>query len=167
MDGRSASDINRCLCYVYKTSKTNNLRRKNRNGPHSLLQSHAGRLAKVCNNFLPNLVKTHRALIYTTSSADQKFADEQIYTEELSRQFKIDLLHLIDKTVVKKSTQTHHTVLLQENRCQNLSSLYRIERLEVTLIKAYLEQDTKYPFVLLGGPCTGKSVLLAHCAHQV
>ncbi|XP_062861213.1 NACHT and WD repeat domain-containing protein 2 [Trichomycterus rosablanca] len=167
MDGRSAADIKRCLCYVYKTSKTTSQTRKNRNEPHSVLQSQSGRLSELCNNFLPNLVKTHGALIYTTSSAEQECDDEQIYAEGLSHQLYSDLLHLVDKTVVRERNQTHDTIVRQENLCRNLSSLYRIERSEVAHVKAYLAQDTKYPFVLVGGPCTGKSVLLAHCASQM
>ncbi|XP_053534061.1 NACHT and WD repeat domain-containing protein 2 isoform X2 [Ictalurus punctatus] len=65
LDGQSGADIKRCLCYVYKTGKRAGQRKKG-NEPYS--EHQALRLSQLCDNFLPDLVRTHQALIYTSTS---------------------------------------------------------------------------------------------------
>lgn len=166
LDGQSGTDIRRSLCYVYKTGKKAGQRKKG-NEPHSEHQAQLFRLSQLCDNFLPTLVRTHQALIYTSTNNNSECDGKQSYAEELSHQLYSDLSSLIDHSIMKKRDQIHDSVSQQRNLCHILSTLYRIERAEVSHIRAYLEQDTKYPFILIGGPCTGKSVLLAHCATQV
>ena len=56
----------------------------------------------------------------------------------------------------------------QEELCSLYSRLYDNDRPEEEEVRSYLEQrDTQHPLVVVGGPCTGKTVLLAHCAQQV
>lgn len=167
LDGQSGTDIRRCLCYVYKTGKKPGQRKKG-NKLHSEHQDQLFRLSQLCDNFLPNLVRTQQALIYTsTNNKNSVCDDKQRYAEELSHQLYSDLIGLIDQSILKERDQVHDSFIQQRNLCHILSTLYRIERAEVSHIRAYLEQDTKYPFILIGGPCTGKSILLAHCASQV
>lgn len=166
LDDQCGTDIPRSLCYVYKTGKKAGLRKKE-NEPHSAHQAQLFQLSQLCDNFLPNLIRTHQALIYTCTNNNSECDDKQSYAEMLSHQLYSDLIGLIDKAIAKKRDQIHSTVSQQRSLCHILSTLYRMERAEVSHIRAYLEQDTKYPFVLTGGPCTGKSVLLAHCASQV
>lgn len=166
LDGQADTDIKRCLCYVYKTGKKAGQRKKG-NELHSEHQAQLFRLSQLCNNFLTNLVRSYQALIYTSTNNSSECDDKRSYAEELSHQLYSDLTSLIDQSIVKERDQIPDTVSQQRNLCHILSTLYRIERPEVSHIRAYLEQDTKYPFILIGGPCTGKSVLLAYCASQV
>lgn len=162
MAGQSGTDIKRCLCYVYKTVKKPGPKNKG-NEPHPENQDQLYQMSQLCDNFLPNLVRAQQALIYTSTNCN----DKQSYAEELSHQLYSDLTGLIDQSFVKKRDQIHDSFSQQRNLCHILSTLYRIERAEVSHIRAYLEEETEYPFILIGGPCTGKSVLLAYCASQV
>lgn len=166
LDGQSGPDIKRCLCYVQKTAKKAGQRRKE-NEPHSEHQSPLFRLSQLCDHFLPNLVRTQQAFIYTSVNNRSECNDKQSYAEELRQQLYSDLIGLIDQSIVQKKDQIPDLVSQQKNLCHILSMLYRIKRADISHIRAYLEQDTKYPFILIGGPCTGKSVFLAHCATQV
>lgn len=92
---------------------------------------------------------------------------QQGYAEDLGYQLYSDLQKVIDRSLVKEKNQTHDSFSEQGDLCQTLSRLYIVEREEVKHVRAYLDQDTNHPFILTGGPCTGKSVFLAHCANQV
>lgn len=164
LEGQSGTDTKRCLCYVYKTGNKA-VQRKQGNESHSEHQARLFRLSQLCDNFLPNLVHTHQALIYTSTNSGCE--DKQSYAEMLSHQVYSDLIGFIDQSIVKQRDQMHAPISQQKSLCHILSTLYRIERAEVRHIRAYLEQDTDYPFILIGGPCTGKSVLLAYSASQV
>ncbi|XP_036393494.1 NACHT and WD repeat domain-containing protein 2 [Megalops cyprinoides] len=144
----------------------------------SVLQDSSNeRLSQLCDHFLPSLVTSHKLLVYTSTSTyelPQGYTAEmrRWYIEGLCQQLHADLLSLIDSTVTGKPAHLDDALsqelVQQTDLCQIYSSLYRIECAEVEHVKAYLqEKDTKYPLILIGGPCTGKTVLLAHCAQQV
>ncbi|KAI5098362.1 NACHT and WD repeat domain-containing protein 2-like [Silurus meridionalis] len=165
LDDQPGTHIKRCLCYVYKAGKKPGQSKKG-NEPYSE-QDQLFRLSQLCDNFLPNLVRSHQALIYTMTNNNSECDDKQSYAEELRHQLYSDLIGLIDKSIVTKKDQIIDSFPQQRNLCHILSSLYRIDRTEVSHIRAYLEKETTSPFILIGGPCTGKSVLLAHCASQI
>lgn len=166
LEGQSGTDSKRCLCYVYKTGKKA-VQRKQGNEPHSEQQAQLFRLSQLCDNFLPNLVHTHKAQIYTSTNHNSGCDDKQSYAEVLSHQLYSDLIGFIDQSIEKQRDQIHNSICQQRSLCHILSTLYRLERAEIRHIRAYLEQDTDYPLILIGGPCTGKSVLLAYSASQV
>ncbi|XP_022521703.2 NACHT and WD repeat domain-containing protein 2 [Astyanax mexicanus] len=167
LKGRSRADIKRCLCYVNKPFKTPD-RRKTDDKPPTDYQTTSVALKELREDFLPNLVQSHKALVYTTiSTTTMELSGEQSYAEELSHQLYSDLKQLIDQSVEKNEDQTQGFFSQQRELCDIFSRLYKIERDEVTHVRAYLEQDTNRPLVLVGGPCTGKSVFLAHCANQI
>ncbi|XP_072551718.1 NACHT and WD repeat domain-containing protein 2 [Salminus brasiliensis] len=164
LEGRSCADIRRCLCYVNNPGKQA-VQGKKDDEPYTDFQTPSVRLKHLRDDFLPNLVRTHKALVYTTTTTE--FDEQQSYAEDLGHQLFLDLKKLIDRSVVRKEDQNLDSFSQQRDLCAVFSRLYKIERDEVTHVRAYLEQDTKYPFVLVGGPCTGKSVFLAHCANQI
>lgn len=156
----------KCLCYVHKISIGRKARRFSPKQPSQL-----DRLSQLRDHFLPSLVASHKALVYSTTTECSKQDD---YTPEmrlnfavgLREQMQTDLKQLIDGAFSKKK--------IAEDECDQkdllfiLSSLYTIERAEVKHVKSYLEEkNTTFPFVLTGRPCSGKTVLLAHCASQV
>ncbi|KAL6478581.1 hypothetical protein MHYP_G00120140 [Metynnis hypsauchen] len=163
LESRSPADIKRCLCYVNKTAKEADQTNKG-NEPHAGFQAPSVRLRQLRDDFLPNMVRTHKALVYTTTT---EYDGQQSYAEDLGHQLYSDLKKLIDRCVVREKDQTHDLLSQQRDLCDIFSRLYKIEREEVTHVRAYLEQDTQHPFILIGGPCTGKSVFLAHCANQI
>uniref|UniRef100_H3BY91 Nephrocystin 3-like N-terminal domain-containing protein n=2 Tax=Tetraodon nigroviridis TaxID=99883 RepID=H3BY91_TETNG len=56
----------------------------------------------------------------------------------------------------------------QEDVCVILSHFYDVVRPEEEKVRNYVEQTEHHlPLVVTGGPCTGKAVLLAHCAQQI
>ncbi|XP_036440694.1 NACHT and WD repeat domain-containing protein 2 [Colossoma macropomum] len=163
LEGRSPADIKGCLCYVNRTATEADQKNKG-NEPHTGFQAPSVRLRQLLDDFLPNMVRTQRALVYTTTT---EYDGQQSYAEDLGHQLYSDLQKLIDRSVVREKDQTHDVLSQQRDLCHTFSCLYKIEREEVTHVRAYLEQDTKHPFILTGGPCTGKSVFLAHCANQI
>ncbi|XP_066540393.1 NACHT and WD repeat domain-containing protein 2 isoform X2 [Hoplias malabaricus] len=164
LEGRLFADIKRCVCYVNTPAKESN---ETNNEKESLAdpQAPSVRLKRLCDDFLPYMVRTHKALVYTTTDYD----GQQSYAEDLGHQLYSDLKKLIDRSVVKEKAQAQAQDSFSQQRdlCQIFSSLYRIKRDEVTHVRAFLEKDTTFPFILTGGPCTGKSVFLAHCADQI
>ncbi|XP_067275657.1 NACHT and WD repeat domain-containing protein 2 [Pseudorasbora parva] len=165
-ENHSNEDIARCLCYVHKITIP---RKANGLPPEQQAQLH--RLSQLQNNFLPSLVTSHKALVYCTTTKCNRL---QGYTSEmrlnfavgLSEQLHTDLKRLIDRAVSKERTVTVNESG-QKDLCHIFSSLYRIERAEVEHVKSYLQgNNTIFPFVLNGEPCSGKTVLLAHCASQ-
>ncbi|XP_076846938.1 NACHT and WD repeat domain-containing protein 2 isoform X1 [Brachyhypopomus gauderio] len=157
----SPANERRCLCYVHNTSGEAD-QEKNGNEQHFEFQS--SRMKQLRDDFLPGLVKSHRVLVYTTAG---DCVCQQRYAEELGQQLSSHLMGLVHSSVAMERHQAYNPLSQQRHLCHVFSRLYRIERVEVSQVKAYLEQDTKYPFILIGGPCTGKTVFLAHCASQI
>lgn len=130
------------------------------------------RLTQLRDQFLPSLVASHKAVVYCTTTKCNRL---QCYTPEmrldfgvgLCEQLNVDLKRLIDHTMLSKRTVAVDN-FGEKDLCWIFSSLYRIERAEVEHVKSYLEgKNTLFPFILNGGPYSGKTVLLAHCARQV
>ncbi|XP_051580261.1 NACHT and WD repeat domain-containing protein 2 [Myxocyprinus asiaticus] len=163
----STKDNARCLCYVHKI---NFQRKANRLLPEEQAQS--DRLSQLRDHFLPSLVASHKALVYcltTESNCWQGCLPEMRlnFAVGLSEQLHTDLKGLIDRAISKREQASAVDKFGQKDLCRIFSSLYRIERAEIKHVKAYLEErNTKFPFVLNGRPCSGKTVLLAHCASQ-
>ncbi|TRZ02150.1 hypothetical protein DNTS_014241 [Danionella cerebrum] len=160
-EGHSNEDIARCACYVHKVCIP---RKRN-----SDVQCQ--RLSDLCDNFLPSLVASHKAIVHCTET---KCSHIQDYTSErrldfavgLGEQMYEDLRTLIDHAASNKSLVEVER-FGQKDLCQVFSSLYRIDRAEIEKLRSYLEaENTKFPLIVSGRPCLGKTVLLAHCAMQ-
>ncbi|XP_063060464.1 NACHT and WD repeat domain-containing protein 2 [Engraulis encrasicolus] len=159
----SSSDTKRCLCYVHKIIN----QRKDRQDASS------DQMKALCDDFLPKLVTSCHLEVYTMTTECERrqgytAALKQDYIEGLCLQVFTDLSRLVDCTVAKYTAQPGDASSQQASLCQLYSQLYRIERAEEQEIKAYVKQhNPKYPLVLTGGPCSGKTVLTAYCATQV
>ncbi|XP_028818271.1 NACHT and WD repeat domain-containing protein 2 [Denticeps clupeoides] len=156
----SDDETARCFCYVHKI-----INRDKRVPEEEALSDE--RLAELAERFLPSTVSSGCMAVFTTTSeCDRQFgytaAMRQKYTEGLCEQVYSDFSNAIDRTVRKETAHAGDTF------GQIYSQLYRTECVEVQHIKNYLQQkDTKYPLVVIGQPCSGKTVLLGHCANQV
>ncbi|XP_055751054.1 NACHT and WD repeat domain-containing protein 2-like [Salvelinus fontinalis] len=185
-------DIKRCLVYVNKISNgrgqsegANQPPKEPLLHPYPPLKalSDDSLLSQLCDHFLPSLVTSCQLLVYTTTSeCDPRHgytpARRRSYAEGLCQQLYSDLLALIDSSVAMgmgKSVSSPHSddaltreQAEQEELCSLYSRLYDNNQPEEEEVRSYLEQrDTQHPLVVVGGPCTGKTVLLAHCAQQV
>uniref|UniRef100_A0A674ACP0 NACHT and WD repeat domain-containing protein 2-like n=1 Tax=Salmo trutta TaxID=8032 RepID=A0A674ACP0_SALTR len=185
-------DIKRCLVYVNKISNGRGQREGADQPPKEPLLhpypplkalSDDSLLSQLCDHFLPSLVTSCQLLVYTTTSeCDPRHgytpARRRSYAEGLCQQLYSDLLALIDSSVTmgmgESVSSAHSDDALtreqaeQEELCSLYSRLYDNHRPEEEEVRSYLEQrDTRHPLVVVGGPCTGKTVLLAHCAQQV
>ncbi|XP_032367615.1 NACHT and WD repeat domain-containing protein 2 [Etheostoma spectabile] len=137
-------------------------------------------LSELCDNFLPGLISSSQLLVYTTATeCDRRLgyttARRQGYAESLCQQVYTDLVGLIDSWSILAHDEGPQLAdalarerAEQEELCDVLSRLYDIIRPEEKQVRNYVEQsEQQRPLVVTGGPCTGKTVLLAHCAQQI
>ncbi|XP_028978125.2 NACHT and WD repeat domain-containing protein 2 [Esox lucius] len=179
----------RCLVYINKISSGQgesegiNQPPLKLSHPHSPVQALCNNnfLSQLCDDFLPRLVTSCQLLVYTTTSeCDPRHgytpARRRSYVEGLCHQLYSDIIDLIGSTVTSGASVSppcsddvlKREQVEQEELCTIYSRLYEVSRPEEEEVRAYLEhKDTQRPLVVKGGPCTGKTVLLAHCAKQV
>uniref|UniRef100_A0A8C2X3Y4 NACHT domain-containing protein n=1 Tax=Cyclopterus lumpus TaxID=8103 RepID=A0A8C2X3Y4_CYCLU len=134
-------------------------------------------LSELCDDFLPGLITSSQLLVYiTTTKCDCRHgystARRRGYAESLCQQVYSDLVGLIDSSSVLESSDGSQLgdaltreQAEQEELCGTLSRLYDIIRPEEEEVR--LKSAPQCPLVVTGGPCTGKTVLLAHCAQQI
>ncbi|XP_048120854.1 NACHT and WD repeat domain-containing protein 2-like isoform X1 [Alosa alosa] len=167
MEDCLSDDMKRCLYYIHK------IIHQKKTGHDQDQDPSNDRLSVIREHFLPDLVTSCHLEVYTTTTECDRqqgytVALRQAYIEGLCHQLFTDLSRLIDSTVTKNTADPDDATSQQANLCHIYSQLFRIERVEAQPIKAYLEQNyPKHPLVLIGGPCSGKTVLMAHCASQV
>ncbi|KAF3692862.1 NACHT and WD repeat domain-containing protein 2 [Channa argus] len=184
----------RCLVYVHKVVNAKREREKEEINSQLQLLSHSEAatshlrtkptdeqlLSELCDNFLPAIISFFQLLVYTTTTeCDRRHgyttARRQSYAESLCQQVYSDLVGLIDSLSTSESREGNHLgddlareQAEQEELCDILCRFYDIIQPEKENIRAYVEQrDQQCPLVVTGGPCTGKTVLLAHCAQQI
>ncbi|XP_061537367.1 NACHT and WD repeat domain-containing protein 2-like isoform X2 [Phycodurus eques] len=174
--------VRRCLAYVHKV--TNLKVEQEGTVPNSARvrssSSEADLLSDLIDNFLKGLIDSSQLEAYTTATnCDRRrgytTARRRAYADLLCHQVYSDLVRLTDN--IAESGQIGSGYLSdalareqvqQEELCAILSGFYVITRPEMEEIRAYVQQsDQRRPLVLTGGPCAGKRVLLAHCAHQM
>uniref|UniRef100_A0A8C5H8J2 NACHT domain-containing protein n=1 Tax=Gouania willdenowi TaxID=441366 RepID=A0A8C5H8J2_GOUWI len=132
-------------------------------------------LAELCDTFLPNLITDRHLLVYTTTTeCDSRHGyttnNRRGYAEALSQQVNNDLLELTDgdrsSIPEPRGDAWSREQEEQEELSHVLSSLYEVilpeeEQVSITNIHVY-QRDLHLPLLITGGPCTGKTVLLAH-----
>uniref|UniRef100_A0A8C4RIQ1 NACHT and WD repeat domain containing 2 n=1 Tax=Erpetoichthys calabaricus TaxID=27687 RepID=A0A8C4RIQ1_ERPCA len=186
LENRSQTDIKRCLCYIHKIPFLSSQRerwtmKKAEFEPDLAIEafndSRSYRmLLQLRDEFLPSVVASSSLRVYTSTSnceLRQGYTDEmkQEFISGLCEHFYHDMLSLIEATVSRNTEQLDtlmEEALQNAALCNIYSGLYRLQCKESEQVKAYLSQpDSKYPLVVCGGPCSGKTVFLAHCAKQV
>ncbi|KAJ4935915.1 hypothetical protein JOQ06_017442 [Pogonophryne albipinna] len=184
--------IRRCLVYVHKVINAKGEIKKSCMKSPPQQQSEAatfdlgttptdGQLfSELCDHFLPGLIGSSQLLVYTTATeCDRRHgyttARRRGYAESLCQQVFCDLVGLIDSWNISHSrdgSQLSDALAReqaeQQELCDSLSRLYDVIRPEEEEVRAYVEQSERQrPLVVTGGPCTGKTVLMAHCAQQI
>uniref|UniRef100_A0A672Z567 NWD1/2-like winged helix-turn-helix domain-containing protein n=1 Tax=Sphaeramia orbicularis TaxID=375764 RepID=A0A672Z567_9TELE len=130
-------------------------------------------LSELCDIFLPGLITSYEILLYTiTTECDRRYgyttARRRTYADSLCQQAYSDLVKLTDSFNMSDPVDAlARGKAEQEELCTELSQFYELIRPEEDEVKAYvLQRDQQCPLVLTGGTCTGKTVLMAHCARQ-
>nr|XP_057935011.1 NACHT and WD repeat domain-containing protein 2 isoform X2 [Doryrhamphus excisus] len=184
--------LRRCLVYVHKVvnpkvgqearrQSGSKLHKVEASYPATSSSSEGDLLSDLIDNFLRGLVDSCQLAAFTsTTECDPRYgyttARRRGYAEVLCHQVHSDLMRLIDSSVTNVvkmgSCYLSHALaregVEQEEHCAELSRFYDVIRPEADQIQAYVQQsDNGCPLVLTGGPCAGKSVLLAHCAQQM
>ncbi|XP_070762150.1 NACHT and WD repeat domain-containing protein 2-like, partial [Enoplosus armatus] len=193
LDNRPDDEIiGRCLVYVHKVVNVKGEREKRQMKTRLQPQSEAAAfdlrstptdgqlLSELSDNFLPGLITSSQLLVYTsTTECDRRHgyttARRRGYAESLCQQVYSDLVGLIDNMNVSETSEVSQLggalareQAEQEQLCDILSRFYDVIRPEEEKVRAYVEQrEPQRPLVVTGGPCTGKAVLLAHCAQQI
>ncbi|XP_061575249.1 NACHT and WD repeat domain-containing protein 2-like [Cololabis saira] len=186
--------VNRSVVYVHKVlnAKADTKERLNLQLPSesetrildssksSEAPAHGELLSELCDNFLPGLITTCQLLVYTTTTeCDQRHgytsARRRGYADSLCEQVYSDLLLLTDSwNISAPRGDAHMCDALYRERAEQeqlrevLSRFYDVTQPEEEKIRAYVEQNEhRRPLVVTGGPCTGKTVLIAHCTQQL
>ncbi|KAM4566138.1 NACHT and WD repeat domain-containing protein 2 [Odontesthes bonariensis] len=134
-------------------------------------------LSELCNGFLPGLVTSCQLLLYTTTTeCDPRHgyttARRRSYTESLCQQVLSDLVMLTNSPEPRVDARIGDALsreqVEQEQLCSIFSQFYDVVQPEEEKVRAYVEQrDQQCPLVVTGGPCTGKTVLAAHCTQLI
>ncbi|XP_036933089.1 NACHT and WD repeat domain-containing protein 2 isoform X2 [Acanthopagrus latus] len=180
--------IGRCLVYVHKVVNANGDREGRQMNPQpqseattsdlKTVPTDGQLLSELCDSFLPGLITSSQLLVYTTTTECRHgytTARRWGYTESLCQQVYADLVALTDSVDVSESREDSRLgdALAREQAEQEelrdiMSQFYDVIRPEEEKIRAYVTQrEVQRPLVVTGGPCTGKAVLLAHCAQQI
>uniref|UniRef100_UPI0037E7F93E NACHT and WD repeat domain-containing protein 2-like n=1 Tax=Semicossyphus pulcher TaxID=241346 RepID=UPI0037E7F93E len=190
LEDRPDSDIiRRCLIYIHKVINAKGLRlmrskHQSESEAPTLEQTTTPTdgqlLSELCGVFLPGLVASSQLLVYTiTTECDRRHgyttARRRGYAKSLIQQVSSDLVGLIDSVKISGTSSDpqlgdalSREQAEQEELCHILSGFYDVTRPEEEEVRAYVEQSQpQCPFVVTGGPCAGKTVLLAQCAQQI
>ncbi|XP_029700262.1 NACHT and WD repeat domain-containing protein 2 isoform X7 [Takifugu rubripes] len=174
----------RCVVYIHNIINTNRQRPKTQINSETISPSEdlsdGPLLFQLCDKFLPALINSSQILVYTTTTEcdhhhGSTTARRKGYVEALCQQVHQDLVELIKRANIFKSGNNVHVCdalaregAEQEDICGILSKFYDVVHPEEEKVRHYVEQNEhQLPLVVTGGPCTGKAVLLAHCARQI
>ncbi|CAN9511577.1 unnamed protein product [Ophioblennius macclurei] len=172
----------RCLIYVNKVVNAEGGGAKEQLQPHvePLIPDAAPPdgdllLSDLRDAFLPAAVAARHLLVYTsTTVCDPRHGytatRRRGYAESLSQQAYADLLRLTESPDAPevKGDALRREGGEQREMCRFLSGLYEVVMPEEEQIRDYLMQkDQQGPLVVTGGPCTGKTVLVARCTQQI
>uniref|UniRef100_H3AQX2 NACHT and WD repeat domain-containing protein 2 n=2 Tax=Latimeria chalumnae TaxID=7897 RepID=H3AQX2_LATCH len=136
------------------------------------------KLLKLRDEFIPTIVATSNLRVYTSiTHCDMKLGYSQEvenhYVEGLCKQFYEDMVDIIQATVQQNfdtETDTLYAEVLQHlSLCKIYSFFYEYRCEALNLMHKYIlpsKAGCMNPLVLYGGPCTGKTLLIAEVAKQ-
>ncbi|MGH0177073.1 UNVERIFIED_CONTAM: hypothetical protein FKN15_074573, partial [Acipenser sinensis] len=136
------------------------------------------RLVKLRDEFIPTVVASSNLRVYTSvTHCDMKLGYSQEvenhYVEGLCKQFYEDMVDIIQATVQQNfDTETdplYDEVLQHLSLCKTYASFYEHRCEALHMIFKYIlpnKAGRMNPLIVYGGPCTGKTLLLAEVAKQ-
>ncbi|CAL8234069.1 unnamed protein product, partial [Arctogadus glacialis] len=180
--------LRKCVCYIRKIAAFERFAKLPEMarymdtvpGPERVMRNQEAheRLLKVRDEFIPTVVAASKLRVYSSvTHCDMKLGYSQEveshYVEGLCKQFYEDMVDIIQATVQQNldaETEPLYDELLQHTSlCQTHAALYqhRSEPLDGVLDYLLPAQGGRMsPLVVHGGPCTGKTLLLAEVARQ-
>ncbi|XP_055003997.1 NACHT and WD repeat domain-containing protein 2 isoform X2 [Boleophthalmus pectinirostris] len=167
----------RCLIYIHKViisaKDKSHHQPKLQDSAMSTLLTPEALLTALCDSLL-SLVLPFNLQVYTTTTEcplSYTPARRTCYTDSLCHQVTSDLEkmteHLNISFELLLSDAFAREQLEQDELCNVISQCYEIYRPEEENIRNFVQNEQWRPLVITGGPCTGKTVLLAHCSEQI
>ncbi|NXJ06400.1 NWD2 protein, partial [Odontophorus gujanensis] len=180
--------LKKCVCYIRKIANIERFVKIPEMGKYMDVVHSAGKflrdpeahekLIKLRDEFIPTIVASSNLRVYTSvTHCDMKLGYSQEvenhYIEGLGKQFYEDMIDIIQATVQQNfDTETdllYDEVLQHSSLCKTYSTFYdyRCEALN-TVHKYVLPSKIGHinPLIIYGGPCTGKTLLLAEVAKK-
>uniref|UniRef100_UPI00398E640E LOW QUALITY PROTEIN: NACHT and WD repeat domain-containing protein 2-like n=1 Tax=Pristiophorus japonicus TaxID=55135 RepID=UPI00398E640E len=182
------SVLQKCICYICKvphltrhltkmlTEQKGQADSDGQLPPDAL--AHA-KLLRLRDKILPSLVISSDLCVYTFTvlgNHKQDYTEQlrQEYIEGLCQQFYTDVVKLIDSNNTNAQRPADEIDGVMEemvehtSMCNLYAALSDFEWKEMDQIKEYiLGKQSISPFIIVGGPCSGKTLLLATCAKQI
>lgn len=181
--------LKKCVCYIRKISNFDRFAKLPEMARYMDIvvsadrvmrnQEAYERLLKVRDEFIPMVVAASNLRVYSSvTHCDMKLGYSQEveshYVEGLCKQFYEDMVDIIQATVQQNfdtETDTLYDEIIQHlSLCKTFSSFYVYKSEALDIVQEYLYPSKGgriTPLVVYGGPCTGKTLLLAEVAKQV
>lgn len=180
--------LQNCICYICKIPHLTRHLKKLLENQKELQDSERqlpqdaqehGKLLRLRDKILPSLATVSGLRVYTSMLLGNYKQDhigqmKQEYIEGLCRQFYTDIVMLIDSSNINTQKPADNVDGVVEEMmkhaalCNLYATLSDFEWKEKDQIREYIVgKQMNSPFIIVGGPCTGKTVLLATCAKQV
>ncbi|NXI70736.1 NWD2 protein, partial [Anseranas semipalmata] len=180
--------LKKCVCYIRKIANIERFVKIPEMGKYMDVVHTAGKflrdpeahekLIKLRDEFIPTIVASSNLRVYTSvTHCDMKLGYSQEvenhYIEGLGKQFYEDMIDIIQATVQQNfDTETdllYDEVLQHSSLCKTYSTFYEYRCEALNIVHKYV-LPTKIghinPLIVYGGPCTGKTLLLAEVAKK-
>ncbi|XP_072333215.1 NACHT and WD repeat domain-containing protein 2-like [Scyliorhinus torazame] len=181
-----SSVLQKCICYICKVPHlSRHLKKvlqnqKEQTDTDGQLPQNAleyAKLLRLRDEILPSLVSSSHLHVYTSTLLGNHKLNcmeqmRQEYTEGLCQQFYTDVIRLIDSNNAEGPTDEFgggmEEIMKHTSLCNLYASLSDFEWKEMDQVKEYiLGKQSNSPFIIVGGPCSGKTLLMATCAKQI
>uniref|UniRef100_A0A8D0GI68 NACHT and WD repeat domain-containing protein 2 n=1 Tax=Sphenodon punctatus TaxID=8508 RepID=A0A8D0GI68_SPHPU len=180
--------LKKCVCYIRKIANIERFVKIPEMGKYIDVVHTAGKflrdpealekLIKLRDEFVPTIVASSNLRVYTSvTHCDMKLGYSQEvenhYIEGLGKQFYEDMVDIIQATVQQNfDTETdllYDEVLQHSSLCKTHSAFYEYKSDALNIVHKYILPSKAghiNPLIIYGGPCTGKTLLLAEVAKK-
>ncbi|XP_072718931.1 NACHT and WD repeat domain-containing protein 2 isoform X2 [Ciconia boyciana] len=180
--------LKKCVCYIRKIANIERFVKIPEMGKYMDVVHTAGKflrdpeahekLIKLRDEFIPTIVASSNLRVYTSvTHCDMKLGYSQEvenhYIEGLGKQFYEDMIDIIQATVQQNfDTETdllYDEVLQHSSLCKTYSTFYEYRCEALNIVHKYVLPSKIghiNPLIIYGGPCTGKTLLLAEVAKK-
>ncbi|NXX91247.1 NWD2 protein, partial [Centropus bengalensis] len=180
--------LKKCVCYIRKIANIERFVKIPEMGKYMDVVHTAGKflrdpeahekLIKLRDEFIPTIVASSNLRVYTSvTHCDMKLGYSQEvenhYIEGLGKQFYEDMIDIIQATVQQNfDTETdllYDEVLQHSSLCKTYSTFYEYRCEALNIVHKYILPSKIghiNPLIIYGGPCTGKTLLLAEVAKK-
>ncbi|NXL63990.1 NWD2 protein, partial [Chordeiles acutipennis] len=180
--------LKKCVCYIRKIANIERFVKIPEMGKYMDVVHTAGKflrdpeahekLIKLRDEFIPTIVASSNLRVYTSvTHCDMKLGYSQEvenhYIEGLGKQFYEDMIDIIQATVQQNfDTETdllYDEILQHSSLCKTYSTFYEYRCEALNIVHKYVLPSKIghiNPLIIYGGPCTGKTLLLAEVAKK-